>query len=118
MAEPAQPTSVSNPPLGPVGRLVATLVDAARPLRPNSAANRSDELFRQLDRHEDFLEKAWPGSHPSADGASAHNRAVSLREKALRSRNRITAALGWAEVFVKLSRAAVAIGFALYLLLK
>jgi|ERR1700689_78310 len=114
MAEP--PAPLTNSPLGPVVRLVAALVGAAQHLPLGGTASQADELFRQFDRHGDFLEKAWPGSHPSADAANAYNLAVTLREKALRSQIRITAASGWAGVLIKLSHAAAGAGVAWYLL--
>lgn len=116
MSSVAQPAPMRDAPLGPAGRLLATLVNVTQSESADGAASHADELFRQFDRHEDFLERAWPGSHPSADAANARNMAVTLREKALRSQIRITAASGWAGILVKLSHAAVAAGVAWYLL--
>ena len=109
MDDPALPQPVQTPSPARLAQVAATLLAAAN-LRTADAVNLTDELFRSLDAHDAYLEKTWPGSHPSDDGSEARNRAVRLREQVMRSQARITAASGWATIAVKLSTAALGVG--------
>lgn len=110
MHNPALPQPDPGLSTGPLARIAAAVSAVARALRRTGAADQTDDLFERFDAHDAFLEKTWPGTHPSDDAVEARNQAVRIREKALRSQARIVTASGWVGVLGKVSATAVGLG--------
>lgn len=101
MAHPALPQPGPGLPPGRLVRFAAAIGAVVKALRRTAAAEQTDDFFKRLASHDDFLDRIWPGTHPATNPAEAREHALRIQEEALRSQARITAAHGWAAVFSK-----------------
>jgi|HubBroStandDraft_6_1064221.scaffolds.fasta_scaffold749365_2 hypothetical protein len=117
MAHPALPQPEPGLPPGRLIRLATAINGVVRTLRRTTAAEYADDFFERLASHDASLDRMWPGTHPATTAEEAREHALQVREKALRSQERITAAQGWAAVFSKvlMSVASAAAAIALVL---
>jgi hypothetical protein len=98
------PVSDAVPPtprLSPARLLKAILSALVR--LPESDTEETASLDASLADYSGFVDRTWPDSKPSGDGAEARNREAELREKVIRSRARRAAARGWISIAVKAS---------------
>lgn len=101
MAHPALPQPGPGLPPGRLVRFATAITAVVRALRRTAAAEQADDFFARLASHDASLDRIWPGTHPATSAEEARERVLRIREKALRSRARITAAQGWVAVLSK-----------------
>jgi hypothetical protein len=101
MAHPALHKSEPGLPPSRLVRLATAITAVVQALRRTGAAEQADGFFERLASHDASLDHIWPGTQAATSAEEAREHALQIREKALRSQERITAAQGWAAVFSK-----------------